>query len=492
MMSLLNIFRNKLPKEKVIWCIGVPYTKEQFASCCSMDRDSDFIESLEFKFGTNDKEILWNRYQSTANKIWNCINSLTKKGVTILSVSSQKDLENVFNHSVVIIMAHRHRFLNCFDFMGNKIPFDDVADIIPRDYNGIVDVSSCHSASFQMQWKKKRINARYIAANTESSIELRLFIYEHAIRYMISHPNKSYLQSLEVILERIKSGANENVNMRDDVLLGGKVAAKKQGAHSASVFAPSEIIKGDDMMIQVYLYEDKDHNNVVVSASGSDEGTIERSQIPLNFNLEIGDNVKIHFNLLHVPEAAQVKSFVWQGKATKCFFNVTIPSDYDKKKCFVEIFLSVNEVPLGEMSFTTKIVEEYSSEKIATNIFPKQFKKVFISYSHADIDNVQFVATAYKALGVNYFFDSDNLVGGDVYEEKIMNNIDSSDLFILCWSANAAKSDFIPKEIDRALIRAYPQKSHEEATIKIYPISIEPHATLPDVMAKKYHFDILG
>ena len=491
-MNILNIFRNKLPKGKVIWCIGVPYTKEQFAQCCRTDRDSDFIESLEFKYGTNDKETLWNRYQSTANKIRDCVNFLMGKGVTILCVSSPKDLESVFTHSVVIITAHRHRYLDCFDFMGNTIPLDDVADIIPRDYNGIVDVSSCHSASFQMQWKKKRINARYIAASTESSIDLRLFIYEHAIRHMISNPSKSYLQSLEVVLNRIKSGANVNVNKRDDVFLGGSVAAKKRGAQNASVFAPSEIVKGEDMMIQVYLYEDKEHNNVVVSASNADETTTERSRIPLNFNLKYGDKVKIQFNLLHVPEAAQLKSFVWQGKTTKCFFNVTVPSNFDKKKCFVEIFMSVNEVPLGEMSFTTKIVEEYSSEKVVTDVFPKQYKKIFISYSHVDEEKVRYIDHAYEAIGLDHFFDRRYLKIGAIFPLEIQEYIKSADLFILCWSENASKSNYVELELEQALKRAYPNVlPSDKNQLSIYPLSIEPKAALPGDMKDTFNFAIM-
>lgn len=492
MMNILNIFRNKLPKGKVIWCIGVPYTEEQFACCGGTDRDSDFIESLEFKYGTNDKETLWKRYQSTANKIRDCVNSLTRKGVTILCVSSLKDLESVFTHSVVIITAHRHRFLDCFDFMGNTISFDEVAEIIPHDYNGIVDVSSCHSASFQMQWKKKRINARYIAASTESSIDLRLFIYEHVIRHMISHSNNSYLQSLEVILNRIKSGINENVNKRDDVFLGGIVPAKRRGTQSASVFAPSEIIKGDDMMIQVYLYEDKEHNNVVISASNADEGVIERSRTPLNFNLKYGDIVKIQFNLLHVPKASQLKSFVWQNKTTKCFFNVTVPSNFDKKKCFVEIFMSVNEVPLGELSFTTKVVEEYSSEKIVTDVFTRQYKKVFISYSHVDEEKVRYIDHAYEAIGLDHFFDRRYLKIGAIFPLEIQEYIKSADLFILCWSENASKSNYVGLELEQALKRAYPNVlPSDKNQLSIYPLSIEPKAELPGEMKETFNFAIM-
>lgn len=487
-MSLLNIFKRKLPKGKIVWCIGIPYSEEQFSSCCKSD--SDFIESLEFKYGTNDREILWKRYQPIANKIRKCVDFLRKKGVTIVSAYSIRDIKNVFTHSVVIIMAHRHRYLDSFDFMGNATSFNDVVDIIPNNYCGIIDVSSCHSALFQMQWKKKKINAKYIAAGTELSIDLRLFIYEHVIRYMISHSEKSYLQSLEVILNRIQSRANENTNKREDVFLGGDIPTKKNRKISASVFAPKEISREDDMMIQVYIYEDEEHDNVVILASNADEESTERDFTSLHLNLKIGDNVKIQLNILHYPEISQFKSFIWQGGIAKRYFNIKLPENFNKKKCFVEIVISVNDVPLGELSFIVKVVEPYLLEKVITDVYFKQYKKIFISYAHKDFDKVKFMAKAYNAQGVDYFFDRDYLKAGDIYPKKIKDYIDTSDLFILCWSQNAAESEYVKKEKSQALSLSK-NIDDKNGTLTIHPISIEPRADLPSDMKDDYNFEVI-
>lgn len=491
-MSLLNIFRNKLPKGEIVWCIGIPYSEEQFSHCYNKEGGSDFIESLEFKYATNDKDTLWQKYQTTANKIRECVNFLSRKGVTIMNVCSLSDLANVFTHSVVIITAHRHRYLDSFDFMGNAISFSDVADMIPNNYCGTIDVSSCHSASFQMQWKKKKINAKYIAASTESSIDLRLFIYEHVIRYMLSHPCKSYLQSLEVILNRIQYSANEKNKKREDIFLGGKNYVEHHGEICASVFAPAEIAIGDDMMIQVYIYEDKEHNNVVISANNADEGASERDCIPLNLNLKGGDKVKIQLSILHCPELAQLKSIIWQGRTAKSHFNVTLPTIFDKKKCFVEIIISVNDVPLGELSFTTKVVNAFSSDRVITNVFPRQYNKVFISYSHVDEDKVRYIDHAYEAIGIDHFFDRRYLKPGSIFPVEIQEYIKSADLFILCWSDNASKSDYVKLELKQALERTYPNVlPSDKSPLSIYPLSIEPHADFPDTMKETFNFAIL-
>ena len=71
----------------------------------------------------------------------------------------------------------------------------------------------------------------------------------------------------------------------------------------------------------------------------------------------------------------------------------------------------------------------------------------------------------------------------------IQDNINSADLFILCWSENASKSEYVQKERLQALERAFPQvKPEQEAKLRIYPMSIEPHAELPSDMKENYHF----
>lgn len=99
------------------------------------------------------------------------------------------------------------------------------------------------------------------------------------------------------------------------------------------------------------------------------------------------------------------------------------------------------------------------------------------------------IALAYKAQGADYFFDRDKLAAGDIYEEEIFRYIDNADLFILCWSANAARSEYVSKEMAHALLRAYPQLSRQDAKLKIYPISIKPRAAYPQNMIDIYNFE---
>jgi hypothetical protein len=139
------------------------------------------------------------------------------------------------------------------------------------------------------------------------------------------------------------------------------------------------------------------------------------------------------------------------------------------------------------MTFVSSISE--NPRELNAKMSSKIYRHAFVSYAHKDGNEVDLIVKALEAIGVKFFYDKITLSCGDVFDEVIMENIDQSDVFILCWSKNSAESKYVRKEIERALPRAYPQvKPQEVATLKFYPISIEPVDELPDYLKDIYHF----
>lgn len=256
----------------------------------------------------------------------------------------------------------------------------------------------------------------------------------------------------------------------------------------SSVFAPSEVKPKSHLMVQVYLHLLEESNEVERLAVEADKKAERRDYKPLQTRLKTGDMVNVELNIYGESLLSNsTKTIRWQGKFTKCAFDYFVPANPKIEELSCEVNLYVNGALVGDMRFLTNIVEH--PRKLNSEIISRMFKRIFISYAHQDSVRVRDFALAYKAQGVDYFFDRDKLGAGDVYEEKIFEYIDSADLFILCWSANAANSEYVGRERRRAMLRAYPQLSHHEATLKIYPISIEPRTELPQDMAGIYNFE---
>lgn len=257
----------------------------------------------------------------------------------------------------------------------------------------------------------------------------------------------------------------------------------------SSVFAPNIVQKGRGMMIQVYLYKDEERDEVCYDATRCDKRTSERAYSPLFFKLQRGAVVDVNIRMQGIEIERPHKLIVWDGCYTKVNFYAEIPEDFNKEQVWGEVFLSVDGALLGELDFLTDITSEHPNQQETAQVSSRQFKKIFISYAHQDESKVQYIARAYEAQGVDYFFDRDYLKPGDIFPLKIKEYIDSADLFILCWSANAAQSEYVDLERKQALERAYPKvKPFEKAPLSVYPMSIEPQAELPADMRNTYNF----
>lgn len=224
-------------------------------------------------------------------------------------------------------------------------------------------------------------------------------------------------------------------------------------------------------------------------AKESDKNAERRDYIPLSLKLKKGDKVDVECNVYGETRlASERKSIIWQGSFTKCSFDYFVPKDLDVDELSCEANFFVNGAMIGEMRFITQIVD--APRNLNPEILSKSFKKIFISYAHKDFDKVKFMAKAYNAQGVDYFFDRDYLKAGDIYPKKIKDYINTSDLFILCWSENAAKSEYVEKERTQALSLSK-NIDEKKGTLTIHPLSIEPRAELPSDMKEVYNFEVI-
>ena len=267
-----------------------------------------------------------------------------------------------------------------------------------------------------------------------------------------------------------------------------KLFDKTDEAYS-SIFAPAEVKRKSHMLVQVYLHMYEETEKVKILAQESDKSAERRDYIPLQCKLKKGDKVDVLLNIYGDTMLMSKRSYlIWCGHFVKCSFDCSeVLKDIDVDELSCVALLSVNGVPVGEMRFITKIVD--LPRQLNPEIIAHKYSKVFISYSHQDESKVKFLHEGLELGAVPHFFDRKYLKAGDVFPQVIQDYINSADLFILCWSENASKSEYVQKERLQALERAFPQVRPEQAAkLRIYPMSIEPHAELPGDMKNYYHF----
>lgn len=254
----------------------------------------------------------------------------------------------------------------------------------------------------------------------------------------------------------------------------------------SSLFAPAEVKPKSHMLVQVYLHLYEETERVKALAQESDKNAERRDYIPLQCKLRKGDRVDIFLNIYGETLLMSKRSFlIWSGHFVKCSFDCSdVLRDIDVDELSCVALLSVNGVPVGEMRFITRIVD--APRQLNPEIIAHKYNKVFISYSHQDESRVKFLHEGLAMGGVPHFFDRSYLKPGDIFPLVIQDYINSADLFILCWSENAAQSEYVKKERVLALERAYPKV--QDGKLSIYPMNIEPRAELPADMREYYHF----
>lgn len=89
--------------------------------------------------------------------------------------------------------------------------------------------------------------------------------------------------------------------------------------------------------------------------------------------------------------------------------------------------------------------------------------KIFISYSHADRALCETIADALgKAEGLSVWYDKE-LLAGEVYRNRIVEKIETADVFIVLLSQNSIKSKWVKKELEYA----------EEKLDRLVPVWLE-------------------
>lgn len=411
--------------------------------------------------------------------------SLTEQRKEIKTEESRSLEEEYFwkealsSHKIESLMIYLERFpqgSHCFEARSLIYNFHQASKQRINDFATTCGFGSPNSTpSFEEYLKQEKTSETYFPCRKNNLSRISMDDKKCAF------PTRQSSNGLFDRLKKLLFGKTSTAPVYEETSVADKV--------NFSIFAPSETKRDDYMLVQVFLYRDDEERVVSCKAAEVDPDARRQNYTPLSVKLKVGDRVKAKLTMsgkdIEVDES--ILEMIWQGHYTDCQFGVFVPEDYKPSSMIGTVMLTVNDIPCGRMMFKTKIVSQ--PQKLYAKIESKAFQKIFISYSHKDESTVKFFAKAFQAQGVDYFFDRHYLKAGDVYPLKIKEYINSADLFILCWSKNAAESDYVTLERRQALELAYPQVDMEKATITIHPISIEPHADYPSDMKEVYNFE---
>lgn len=485
----LDKFFNKvsasLPKERVSRVAEFIYELERLSFYCE---DSDYIIhrkgfSLDFDINAGNEDRLDTRWHYISCDAYYRQYTNKESCVHYFDTTHHKQ-DGSLSHKPIMFGRSTANEYSDDKFQGvdyneekdNEYSLYPIEDFISYCYGDVADI---YPNGSKLNSDEVENFARTMASNPDVPSTITAIIN-------ITDEVESYSSTM-VFCENKRATYNATVQ-KSKKSIWSKLFGNKYNEVYSSIFAPAEVKRKSYLQVQVYLHLFEESEKVKSLAQESDKNAERRDYMPLSLKLKKGDKVDVEFNVYGETRLmSERKSIIWQGSFTKCSFDYLVPKDIDVEELSCVALLSVNGIPLGEMRFITHIVD--IPRQLNPEIIANKYKKVFISYSHLDESKVKFLHEGLELGAVPHFFDRTYLKVGDVFPQKIQDYIESADLFILCWSLNASESDYVQKERLQAIERAFPKVQPENAAkLRIYPLSIEPRAELPDDMKGIYHF----
>ncbi len=359
---LFNFLRRKkrLPK-KLLLLSSLPYDRDSFDKAFNSN-DSDFIRSLKNKFEACDIDSMWSRYEPYAIQLCKVFKLIEKYGGTVVKSFRSDDLGRIPENDIVIVLAHHSDFSDEIETALGMVRTDDFVKHIPSvNKEVIMDITSCYSAHL-IPWVKARIPyGKVIGINIPTSLNTRLNVIAYIVVAMAENGNGNYLEVFQKAWEFYYNQV-DNCNeqpipslVEEDIKLGSKF--------QSTVYAPSEVCKGDDFIVSIFLHKTDESGEIEIMARSIDSDATKRNHLFLKASLKKGDLIEFQFQFnerqyegITVDEYS--KEIFWDDNIESVEFVVSVNENVAKSFFIGKIKMAVNKEMVGDMIFKINLVEE--------------------------------------------------------------------------------------------------------------------------------------
>lgn len=341
--------------------MGIPYTQESFHDVF-LRTQSDYIRSLKATYNCETEDELWKCYKTTAEDVKNTIKQFERAGAKVISLTDTEMLEKANQYDVVIITAHHSEMADELDFNGYMIPVENVANAFPTDFSGYVDLSCCYSTLLQTYIKRHCLspNCHVIAVNSQTSLSLRMILYQFIIKDLCKH-DIDYLDTYKNVITELQkifphTSGKQSVEI---VHLGSE--------GRSTIYAPGKVKKGNSFVVQIYFHKKKDSEDVELMARMVDKQTEMRATQCIPFKLKKGESIEIELTTPQKNKGFKIdkkrKSCIWLNEPVSVDYIVSVDKNCEEEQFIGKVKIAKNKQNLGEIVFTTEIVDNYESKE---------------------------------------------------------------------------------------------------------------------------------
>lgn len=276
-----------------------------------------------------------------------------------------------------------------------------------------------------------------------------------------------------------------------ETLLGTLLGSKNTAPMDVdvTVFAPPIAPPRDEVLVQVIFHSPEKEIEALSRATKADVAAQPLGSVPLTIPLTPADCIKATLECTNVVIKEPVQTFNWNGRIVCLYFIMQLPDTKVEIALRPILRVFVNGVPAGQVFFRLTVSPNaLDYPPTLSQDEAKPFRRPFLSYASEDRVHVLKAAQLLGALRMKYFQDVLQLSPGDRWESRLYTEIENCDVFLLFWSQNARKSEWVIKEAEFALNSS--KQSHRQSPLEIVPVLLEgPPPPMPPPSLREIHFN---
>lgn len=255
--------------------------------------------------------------------------------------------------------------------------------------------------------------------------------------------------------------------------------ASQMNAVKLGAAAPGEVTPGQDFTARFVAYRDGFESvvsDILSKCSPQSRQALGVYECCWQKGVEI--SVRCHGKQVEVDSPVEI--FTWNGDYHILTFDVTSLNVSHVTGTALKFDVSIAGITIAKLRLDLTITANPDKNRNAeTQGAP--IRTAFASYAHEDAGRVLDRVAEIMRNGVDVFLDATSLRAGDEWQKKLEEQIRLRDVFVLFWSTNASRSDWVKWELRTALAH----KSLGE--IEPHPLE-PPNVVAPPEELKSLHF----
>lgn len=297
-------------------------------------------------------------FEKDREDVEECLNELRELQVDVCECISREVLAKSCDYDIVIVVAHRDNENDALVLSDGTMMMSDFVSSLPTDFKGIIDLSSCYSATSYQAIKNRCPQCRVQASLVEVSLLQRIIMYPSLVQYLNEETEIDYHEAFIEVSKAFEEFAKSKAKDTDEPIM------TQLGQQMSSIYSPSEVKRETPFQIIIFFHYNSEKKVVKMLAQRWQTNAIIRDDFEIPIEMKEGDEIAIKLYFDSTDNANIVENDNEYTKNLKIKkemvterFKVTVRSDFKGNGFLANIEMLKDDISFLRCAFNINVVD---------------------------------------------------------------------------------------------------------------------------------------